>query len=385
MKSSSRRKWCLVSVVAMLAIPSAHGQDSRGATRARQNTPSASDSPIATCTAGDYLLEVWYVDEADPQRYAHDIAFFMDIAANMGEPKTFKDKQRGPQGGSEVGGTTVTGGGGVGGGAGGSFHSPKKVLGIRVLENKSRKVVRQAVFGAGYEVLEADGTKSESTLPESFRTRYFWPKEVEPSSQRKVKLEDLIPLPIALKTSEATSLKSLKGVLVIPDEEAAQAVFSPAEIKNKARKSAGKSAVQMDAIEKKEKGLQLTLQLFLPPPPPMNPGNIQDLIKQSQLAMATRVLVHVEDTAGGIHFGAPQSGGGSGGGGFSSFSTGGTNVKTKRGTTLNNDSQPQKYQFQLSPVPEGASTKQLVCEVRRPKSAPKVIPFEFGPIDWKGH
>ena len=136
-------------------------------------------------------------------------------------------------------------------------------------------------------------------------------------------------MPFALKTPEATSVKSFKGVLVIPDEETAQAIFSPADIKNKARKSAGKSAVQMDSIEKKEKGLELTLQLFLSPPPPMNPGNFQDLIKQSQLAMATRILVHVEDTAG------------------------------------------------------GASTKQLVCEVRRPKSAPKVIPFEFGPIDWK--
>jgi|GEM_PF-4135630 len=383
MKSSSRRNWCLVCIVAMLTISSAHGQDSKSASRAKQDPSSTSDSPIATCTAGDYLLEVWYVGEADPQRYAHDIAFFMDIAANMGEPKTFKDKQRGPQGGSEVGGTTVTGGGGGGGGSGGSFHSPKKVLGIRVLESKNRKVVRQGVFGAGYEVLEADGTKSESTLPESFRTRYFWPQEVASPSKSKFKLEELIPLPLALKTPEATSVKSLKGVLVIPDEETAQAVFSPADIKNKARKSAGKSAVQMDSIEKKEKGLELTLQLFLPPPPPMNPGNFQDFIKQSQLAMATRVLVHVEDTAGGIHFGAPQSGGGSGGGGFSSFSTGGTNVKTKRGTTQNNDSQPQKFKFQLSPVPEGASTKQLVCEVRRPKSAPKVIPFEFGPIDWK--
>ena len=193
MKSSSNRIGFLaVGVIAMLTISPALGQGSKSASRAKQDPPSTNGSPIAICTAGDYLLEVWYVGDADPQRYALDIAFFMDIAANMGEPKTFEDKQRGPQGGSEVGGTTVTGGGGGGGGVGGSFHPPKKVLGIRVLEGKSRKVVRQAVFGAGYEVLEADGSKSASTLPESFRTRYFWPKEVDPPSKNKFKLEDLI-------------------------------------------------------------------------------------------------------------------------------------------------------------------------------------------------
>lgn len=135
MKSSSKLIWCsAVGVIAMLTISSAHGQGSTGESRSKQNTGSTSDSPIATCEAGDYLLEVWHVGDADPKRNAHDIAIYLDITSNMGEPKTFKEKQRGPQGGGGGGGTTISGGGGSGGG--GMFRSPKKVLGIRVLENQ---------------------------------------------------------------------------------------------------------------------------------------------------------------------------------------------------------------------------------------------------------
>jgi hypothetical protein len=195
MKSSSHWKFCLgASAIAMLTLSPAQGQVSTASSRVGQAAVSPSETPIAICKAEDYVLEVWHVGEADPERYAHDIAIFFDVTANMNEPKTFKDKQVGPQGGAEVGGSTVTGGGGGGGGGGGAFHPPKKVLGIRVLDSKSRKVVKQAVFGAGYEVLEADGNQSASTLPEMFRTRYFWPKDAEPSPPSKFKWEDLTPL-----------------------------------------------------------------------------------------------------------------------------------------------------------------------------------------------
>lgn len=384
MNSISKLLPCWISLTALLWVVTTNGQDVTDGRGSNEKPQPLGSSPIATCEAGNYVLEVWHVDDAVPERSAHDIAIHLDLAGNMGEPNTFKERQRGPRGGGEIGGTAVGGGGGSGGG--GMFRSPKKVLGIRVLEKSNRKIVREAVFGAGYEVIEEDGSKSESTLPESFRTRYVWPKtKSESTSNNQPKVEDLTPLPFYLKTPTAQTIKSLKGVLVVPDEEVAQVVFSPADIQKKARKSAGKLAVQVESIEKKENQFELVMLLFSPPPPPRNPGDFQAFIKQSRLASSTRLLVHLEDTEGGIYFGTPQSRSGntfssSGGGGSISSGT----IKPKRVTNQStNTSLPQKFPFSLKPVSGGANTKQLVCEVRRPKSAPKVIEFEFGIINLK--
>lgn len=372
--------WILTTAAVLaLTASSADAQQPRSKGRPRQpeklTEGPQGPAPLASVTAGKYLLEVVSVDPAEPSRASFDIAAYLGIQSFEQHSDSNKEQFGSGQNGGTAG--SVTGGAGGGGGGGGSFRAANTVLGIRVLDQKTRKPVKDAFFSAGYTVTQAEQEKSESTLPPMYIARYVWPEGKAPES-------GISALPLRVADTDQHTISSLTGTLVVVKEESAQIEFSADDVKRRARKTSGRFAAEVASLETKDDKLALSLSVSFPPGAKTGGGmgQIPDFRAMMQTQMSSRVLVYVEDTLGGIGFGAPQSRSGGGGSSNSSFTFTGPDGIPRRGGSQKKSEPAQTYPFLLRAVPENAATKRMVCEIRRATGEAEVIPFTLGELAW---
>ncbi|MFN9718706.1 MAG: hypothetical protein ACK58L_08445 [Planctomycetota bacterium] len=332
--------------------------------------------PLATITAGKYRLEVMFVEPADPTRSTQDIAYYLAMQSFEQQSDRHKEQFGSAEGGGNATGLTFSGSGGAGGG--GSFRSPNAVIGVRIVDAKTNKPAKDAFFAAGYKLQQPNKEISESTLPPVFLSRYVWADD----SQTE---KDMTPFPVHLQDGDLHSIQSLDGTLVVLQEDSVRLEFSPDELNRRTRKTSGKFTAQIASLESKDDAVALSLAVGFPADPRvrgLTPGGMPDFEAMMKSQMSGRVIVYVEDTDGGIHFGQPQNRGGGVNSFNSSFAVTGSDGIPKRGSSQKKSEPPQTFPFLFSALPDNASTRKMICEVRRASGAAEVIPFSTGEIMW---
>ena len=364
----------LLAALGLTNQPAAGQSANRAADGAAGNESS---KPIARTEAGGYELEVRYIGQADPDQFQAefepDISLPKPTAEDLSGDRQTVRKKTG-KGAAAAEGASGGFGAGTGGGASGKYLQPNLVLGIRVVSAKNKKPVTDCCMSAGYRLTDASGEKSEATFTSDFRARY--------------PLEDaaLAPLPVYVPSVASGAIRELEGTLVITPQTTETIAFTPDDLRRKARKAAGKHAVQIDSVGKNGDQIELVLSVSAPAPEMAATGNFADFVARSAAMMeqsiGTSVDVYVEDSAGKRHM--PKTKGVQGGGGSSGGSSSATVVIGGERTTARRKpaaaGPTQKITCAFDPLGDGVSTKQVVCAIRTAAGKTSHVPFRFAEI-----
>lgn len=175
---------------------------------------------------------------------------------------------------------------------------------------------------------------------------------------------ECVSIHMNLKNTEAHSIKSMAGELLVADANVQTTPFEGKELTKETTHALNGVSVRLENIESDRDGIHITASVSLPDSQTdkLNFNNMQN-----------RLHVVLEDSNGKIHEARSASGGGSSGGSGSGTSRN-RKDKTRDATAMTSSN------LQFAPLPEGVTIRKVIFTTTELLGSPQRIPFQFSDL-----